>query len=258
MSDDNFSMGYAMGQSNGNANNGGWGMNGWGDWIIILLLFCCFGGGFGFGGFGGFGGGSGLQGMATRADINEGFALDNITSGIRAIQQGICDSTYALNNTITSGFNATQQGMAQGFNTTQVAMMQGFNGVERGFCNLSSQLADCCCTTQRAIDGINYNLATQSCDTRNLIQSTTRDLIDNQNANFRALMDYQVQREMRDKDAQIAELQRAASQDRQNAYITTAMAQQTQTLIDRINPAAVPAYQVPAPYPYNGYGCCAA
>lgn len=260
MSDDNFSMGYAMGQSNGNCNNGGgWGMNGWGDWIIILLLFCCFGGGFGFGGFGGFGGGAGLQGMATRADINEGFALENITSGIRAIQQGICDSTYALNNTITSGFNATQQGMAQGFNATQVAMMQGFNGVDRGFCNLSSQLSDCCCTTQRAIDGLNYNLATQSCDTRNLIQSTTRDLIDNQNANFRALMDYQVQREMRDKDAQISELQRASSQDRQNAYITTAMAAQTQTLIDRINPYPVPSYHVPAPYPYagQGYGCCA-
>lgn len=256
MSDDNFSMGYAMGQSNGNCNNGsGWGMNGWGDWIIILLLFCCFGGGFGFGGFGGFGGGAGLQGMATRADINEGFALDNITSGIRAIQQGICDSTYALNNAVTGGFNVTQQGMAQGFNASQVAMMQGFNGVERGFCNLGSQLADCCCTTQRAIDGLNYNLATQSCDTRNLIQSTTRDLIDNQNANFRALMDYQVQREMRDKDAQIAELQRAASQDRQNAYITTAMAAQTQTLIDRINPYPVPAYHVPAPYPYAGQGC---
>ena len=32
------------------------------------------------------------QGMATRADINEGFALNNITSGITAIQQGICDA----------------------------------------------------------------------------------------------------------------------------------------------------------------------
>lgn len=98
-----------------------------------------------------------------------------------------------------------------------------------------------------------------SFDTGNLIQSTTRDLIDNQNANFRALMDYQVQREMRDKDAQIAELQRAASQDRQNAYITAAMSQQTQTLIDRINPYPVPSYQVPAPYPYSGncYGCAA-
>ena len=84
---------------NGN-NRGGFG-NGadmWG-WLIILLLF-------GWGGRGGFGGygGAGLQGMATRADINEGFALNGITTGITAIQQGICDSTYALNNAITSGF----------------------------------------------------------------------------------------------------------------------------------------------------------
>lgn len=105
--------------------NSGWGGD-WGAWIILFLIFGMFGWG-GFGGFGGFGGGlgggAGLQGMATRADINEGFALNNLQSGINAIQQGICDSTYALNNAISSGFNNTNMGM-----------MQGFNGVERGFC----------------------------------------------------------------------------------------------------------------------------
>lgn len=107
-------------QRSGGYDNGNGMFGGECAWIILLLLF----GWGGFGGFGGgFGGGAGLQGMATRADINEGFALNNITSGIQAIQQGICDSTYALNNAITGGFN----------------------GVERGFCNLSSQLANCCC-----------------------------------------------------------------------------------------------------------------
>ncbi len=58
--------------------NSGWGGD-WGAWIILFLIFGMFGwGGFrGFGGFGGgFRGGAGLQGMATRADINEGFALN--------------------------------------------------------------------------------------------------------------------------------------------------------------------------------------
>lgn len=78
-----------------NRNNDGFGDGGaW--WIIILFLFvfCGWGNGNGFGNNGA--GGAGLQGLATRADINEGFALNGIENGIRGIQQGICDSTYAL------------------------------------------------------------------------------------------------------------------------------------------------------------------
>ena len=159
-----------------NNNNGGFGGD-WGAWIILFLIF----GMFGWGGFGGFGGGfggntAGLQGALTRADINEGFALNNLQSGINAIQQGICDSTYALTNAVNSGFNSTQMGM-----------MQGFNGVERGFCNLSSQLSDCCCQTQRAIDGVNYNMAKNTCDLQNTMNVNTRDIIDSQNAGTRAI-----------------------------------------------------------------------
>ena len=85
MGENDLATGYMMGQ-NENRNNG-WGFGG--DWLVILVLFALLGGGWGFGGgFGGFGGGGyGLQGMATRADINEGFALQNITSGIQGIHQ---------------------------------------------------------------------------------------------------------------------------------------------------------------------------
>lgn len=236
---EDFMTGFVAGQSDNNngGNGGGWGSGGWGDWILVILLFALVGnGGWGFGGFGG---GAGLQGMATRADINEGFALNNITGGIQAIQQGICDSTYALTNAINGGFH----------------------GVERGFWDVSRQLSDCCCENRAAIAQVRYDMATQACDTRNLIQSTTRDLIDNQNANFRALMDYQVNREMREKDAKIAELQNAASQAAQNNYLAALSDAQTAELIRRINPTPVPAYQVPAPYPYCGqsgwqYGGC--
>lgn len=229
---EDFMTGFVAGQSDNNngGNGGGWGSGGWGDWILVILLFALVGnGGWGFGGFGG---GAGLQGMATRADINEGFALNNITGGIQAIQQGICDSTYALTNAVNGGFH----------------------GVERGFWDVSRQLSDCCCENRAAIAQVRYDMATQACDTRNLIQSTTRDLIDNQNANFRALMDYQVNREMREKDAKIAELQNAASQAAQNNYLAALSDAQTAELLRRINPTPVPAYQVPAPYPYCGQG----
>ena len=233
--DENFAMGYAMGQDN---NSGGdWFGGGSGSWLGILLLIALLGGGLGFGGFGGFGGGAGFQGMATRADINEGFALNNITSGITAIQQGIADATYAMTGTITNGFH----------------------GVDRGLCDLSHQISDCCCENRAAIAQVRYDMATQACDTRNLIQNTTRDLIDNQNANFRALMDYQVNREMREKDAKIAELQNAASQAAQNAYLTAAMDANVATILRRTGhdcPTAAYLVQPPTPinFPLNGCG----
>ena len=234
--DENFAMGYAMGQDNNNSG-GDWFGGGSGGWLGILLLIALLGGGLGFGGFGGFGGGAGLQGMATRADINEGFALNNITSGITAIQQGIADATYALNN----------------------SMMQGFHSVDRGFCDISHRIDSCCCENREAIAQVRYDMATQACDTRNLIQSTTRDLIDNQNANFRALMDYQVNREMREKDAKIAELQNAASQAAQNAYLTAAMDANVATILRRTGhdyPTASYLVQPPTPvnFPTNGCG----
>ena len=74
----------------------------------------------------------------------------------------LADSTYALNNTITSGFHGVDNAICN----------LGYN-VQSGFNTLGHQISDCCCATQRSIDGINYNMATQACDTRNLIQNTS-------------------------------------------------------------------------------------
>lgn len=242
--EDNFAMGYALGQDSGGGNgNNGFGFGSWGDLAALLVVAGLFGGGgWGFGGFGG-GGGAGLQGIATRADINEGFALQNITGGITAIQQGICDATYSLNNAITSGFH----------------------GVDTGLCNLQHSLDQCCCTTQRAIDGINYNMATQFAALGNTLCRNTRDIIDNQNANTRSIMDFLVNDKIATLTAENQSLKFAASQANQNAFFVANQEAQTAELIRRLGPTPVPAYTVPAPYPYcgNGYnsgcGCgCAA
>ena len=241
--DDNFSLGYAMGQDSNNNSGGDWFGGGSGGWLGILLLIALLGGGIGWGGgFGGFGGGAGLQGMATRADINEGFALNNITSGITAIQQGIADATYALNN----------------------SMMTGFHGVDRGLCDLSHQLSDCCCENRAAIADLKYTAATESCATRNLIQNTTRDLMDNQNANTRAILDFLTTDKINTLTAENQALKFAASQAQQNAFITANQDAQTAELIRRLGrDCPVPAYVVPNPnccygnplgvgYGYNG------
>lgn len=228
--EDNFGLGYAMGADSSNNNNDLFGGGGWGGLIGLLIVASLFGnGGWGFGG--GFGGGGAgmLNGIATRADINEGFALQNITGGITAIQQGICDSTYALNNAITNGFH----------------------GVDRGLCDVSHQISDCCCTTQNAIQNVRYDLATQACDTRNLIQNVARDITDNANANTRQLMDFLVNDKISTLTAENQALKFAASQSAQNAFITANQEAQTAEIIRRLGrDCPVPAYVVPNP------NCC--
>lgn len=254
-SNNGYSLADIAAATGDNRNNGMWGDGGW--WII--LLFLVFGwGGYGFGGFGGFGGmgganSPGLQGIATRADINEGFALNDIQNGIRGIQQGICDSTYALNSSLQSGFNGMNVGMLQGFNSMQqainadtVANMQNTNA-------LQTQLANCCCENREGQAQIRYDMATQACETRQTVQDSARSIIDNANANNRAILDFLVNDKIATLTAENNDLRRAASQDRQNALLTTQMAAQTQQIINAVNPAPIPAYQVPNPNVY--YGC---
>ena len=94
-----------------NGDGFGWGNSG----ILGIILIIALLGGGGFGGFG-FGnrGGFGLANMDNTVWGAQQFAqLDN---GIRAVQNGICDSVYALNNSVKDGFYATQtaiQGVTQ-------------------------------------------------------------------------------------------------------------------------------------------------
>lgn len=120
-----LSLGYMMGSSE-NRNGGGF-MGGFGEgiWAIIILAMLGFGGGWG----GGFGGGGYMNGALTRAELYDGFALQGIDNGVRGVQQGICDSTFALNN----------------------SLKDGFYGVQGRLCDLSHQISDCCCSTKQAI-----------------------------------------------------------------------------------------------------------
>ena len=235
------------GATNRGCNDGyGFGGDGWG-WIWILLIFGIFNGGWG-NGFGGFGGngvnGAGFQGYATRADINEGFAFNGLQRDVDAIQHGICDSTYALTNAINSGFSTAELSRCN----QQAALMQQLN-------NIQFQNQDCCCQTQRAIEkgfaDTNYNLATQACDTRNTIQNTTRDILENNNSNTRAILDFLTNSEMEKLRAENQTLKFQASQSAQNAFITANQEAQTAELIRRLGAdCPIPAYVVPNP------NCC--
>lgn len=224
-------------------NNNGFGGNGdnaW--WIILFLIF-----GLGRNGFGGYGGGSGA---ADNYVLATDFAT--IERKLDSVNSGICDATFALNNTMTNGFANTQQTLCQGFSGVNQAISNSAFSTERGLWNLSSQFADCCCQTQRAIDGVNYNMAMNTNSIQQTLCGNTRDLIENQNANYRALHDEIVANRMEDKNAQIAAQQNeinalrlAASQAKQNSY-----------LVNELRPCPVPAYITCNPYQsYNPCGC---
>lgn len=233
MDDNNFMSGFYAGRDAN--NNDGFGGNGFG-WIWILLIFAVFAGG--WGGFG-FGGAGGAQGAAQNYVLSSDFATlqrqlsDGFGSEERkldSISNGICSLGYDQ----LAQMNGINTNILTQANAGQMAMMQGFNG-------LQAQIADCCCTnrydslqnanaTQRLLENgfsqTGYNLADQSCQTRTLLQTNTRDVIDNANANTRAILDALQAQTIAAKDEKIAaqnqqifQLQLAASQEHQNNYL---------------------------------------
>lgn len=254
---DGFATGYAVGRDtsgNGYGNNGMFG-NDW-AWIVILLLFGWGGRGFGGGFGGGFGsnGGCGCTPCATQADLAAGFNNSAVLSNL---------------NDLALGQAGIQQTLCQGFNGVNTTVLQGFNGVDNAICNLgyniqggingiSRQIADCCCDTKFAIGDLKYTIANESCDTRHTIYNSTRDIIDNANANSRAILDFLTQDKIATLTAENQSLKFQASQTAQNAFITANQEAQTAELIRRLGAdCPTPAYVVQPPQPVTfSTNCC--
>ena len=214
--------------------NGAW-------WLIILLLFGWGRGGYGFGG--GFGGGQGggygypcCGTPATQADLSAAFASNSVLSGINGIDSTLC----------------------QGFNGINTAILQNGYNTQAGINTLSHQIADCCCTTQRAIDSVKYENATNTCAIQNTIQNTTRDVIENQNANSRAILDALNANYIRTLEQENNSLRLSASQSAQNAVLMAAMDANKAEILRKTGaecPTAAYIVQPPQPvtFPTN---CC--
>ena len=105
-----------------------------GMWIFALLILLLIGGG-GF--FGGNRGGYPAGEPVTEAGLCNAMNFNNLEN-----------SVGRLNDNLTNTYIGLQNGMCQmGYETL------------KNFGALQSQVAQCCCETQRAIDGVNYNSA---------------------------------------------------------------------------------------------------
>ena len=217
-------------------NSGGFGFGGDGAWwLIVLFLFAfCGWGGNGWGNKAGNSGGV-VDGYVLTSD----FA--NVERKIDSVNQGLCDGFYQQAQLV----NGTNMAMANGFaqaelsrSNQQAALMQQLNAMQM-------QAADCCCENRAAIAQVRYDMATQACDTRNTVQNATRDIIDNANANSRAILDFLTQSKLSDLQAENQGLKLAASQAAQNSY-----------LVSQLRPSPIPAYTVQNPYCCTQYAAC--
>ena len=220
--------GSAINLNSGACSNGGFGFGNNDAWVLIILFALIFGWGNGNNGFGG-GNGGATENYVLASDfatiqrqLSDGFS--DLTSQTRYIQNGLCDGFYAMNTSLLNGFAGTNNAiMTNGYETRNA-----INGV-------ASQLAGCCCDIKTAIGDVKYANAIN-----------TRDIIESNNANYRALHDEIVANRIEDKNAQIAaqqneinRLQLSASQSAQNAY-----------LLSELKACPKPSYIVPNP------NCC--
>ena len=216
-----------------NSGFGGFGGDGaW--WIIILFLFvfCGWGGN-------GWGNNSNSGGVVDGYVLTSDFA--NVERKIESVNQGLCDGFYQQAQLV----NGTNMAMANGFaqaelsrSNQQAALMQQLNAMQM-------QAANCCCENRAAIAQVRYDMATQACDTRNTVQNATRDIIDANNQNSRAILDFLTQSKLSDLQAENQGLKLAASQAAQNSY-----------LVSQLRPSPIPAYTVQNPYCCNQFSCC--
>ena len=203
------------------------GNSGW--WIILLFMFCGWGGN-------GWGGGNGV-----REAITSGFDFNQLENGIRGLEHGLCDGFYEMNNTLLNGFG-----------NTNMAAMQNTNAITARLSDMAAQSAACCCETQRLLERglceVNYNILTQSNGINTNIASAARDIIENNNNGVRSILDFLTQDKIATLQAENQALRLTASQQAQNAF-----------LIDQLGTKApIPAYVVANPYSsgyYAGCGC---
>lgn len=216
-----LTLGEAMALTDRRDDYDGFGGNNWFMWIIALAIIFGNGGGFGFGNNRGFGAGNAIEGIATRDAVNSGFQYNQLDNGIRAIQNGLCDGFYALNNSVKDSAYA-----------------------------LDSAIKDCCCTTNRNIDSVKYEMSKGFCDVITANNLNTRDILESQNAGVQKILDYLCANEKQNLRDQIQTLQ-----------VNAMLQNQSSNLINTLRPCPIPAYLTCSPYAaynlnaYNGCGC---
>lgn len=272
MADNEMMTGYLAGKSD--AGNGGMGCGMWpwmmgmgagmgfggmgwggyggmiGEWIPLLFLAGIFGWG-----NNGFGGNRGGYPAATQADVRAAVDQQTLISKLDQQTYGLADSTYALNNAITTGFHGVDNAIC----TLGYQAQQGFSGI-------ASQMAQCCCDIERGIErnttqgvmntnAIQQQISACCCDLEKMDMARRYEAAQANCGTLQAIdklgdriLGYLANKETQDLRDEVQAYRLQASQAKQNQY-----------LIDQLRPCPVPAYITCNPYAasygFGGNGC---
>lgn len=140
------------------------GMGFGGGWFAWILLFALFGGnGFGWGNRGG--------NPVTEADLCNANSFNELKNSVGRL-------------------NDNQAAIAR--QTDNAICQIGYQNLQNTN-TLSSQLADCCCTTQRGIDSVKFDMANYSAATNAAISAGTQKILDKLCADQTAALQARVQ-----------------------------------------------------------------
>lgn len=192
---------------------GGNGMDSFGgNWIWAFLIFALLGNNGGFG-----------NNNNQVNPIYQSQQFTQLDGGIRAIQNGLCDTTYTLTNGLKDGFYNNAMNMQHINTNLGNAICNQTYELSNRMNAISSQIASCCCDTQRSVDSVNLNMERQ-----------TNAIIQSQNHGTQRILDWLSNKELSDKNQQIFEMSQKA---------------QTLEIIAAQKPIApIPAYIQPNPY----------
>ena len=254
-----------MGYGNGNAGFGG----DWTMWLVLLILFCGWGGN-------GFGGGFGNNQLGYDFPWllnSNNRTLDAVTTGFD--NAAVVGQLNGIQGSITNGFssmevancNRAMNQMQTSYENQIASMNQRFTDTlnqSNQMNALSASLQNCCCENRASIADLKYTVSNEGCADRNALNLATRDLLTSGTSNTQAILDgirsindklcdQELQAERRENNnlrQQLAMSQLASSQNLQTQAILAGQERQANLVEQYVRPVPQPAYIVQNP------NCC--
>ena len=257
------------------------GGSGWGDgeggflWILLVLLL---GGGAWGNGWGGGGRGGATGGAAESVDRAvaqaraDGLSDQVVIDAIRGNGTAISQLASTLNCSVSAIQNAIcgiDKSILQVSNQVGMSSMEIINAVQAGNCQLTSQIAQCCCDMKQLVTTMSFENRIQNMEQTNALTGAMNagfnllgNKIDAQTQtmlnSFQGIKDYLTSEKIESLQHTVTQMENAASNANQTLAFraavdaaTTPIYNQVNALIRRVPPAPVPAY--PAPQYATGY-----
>ena len=255
--------------------------SGWGDgeggflWILLVLLL---GGAWGNGGGWGGGRGGATGGAAESVDRAvaqaraDGLSDQVVIDAIRGNGTAISQLASTLNCSVSAIQNAIcgiDKSILQVSNQVGMSSMEIVNAIQAGNCQLTAQIADCCCKTQNAILTQGYETRIQNMEQTNALTGVMNagfnllgNKIDAQTQtmlnSFQGIKDYLTNEKIESLQHTVTQMENAANNANQTLAFraaidaaTTPIYNQVTSIANRVPPIPVPAY--PAPQYATGY-----